>query len=132
MEKNSSGNNGENRLQPVAEANGGERPRGLKYVLNPPVAVTGPELPEKAVVRVSLEIQTANATTAILSAIEELPARLAVVAFQNAQRIIEAARRERGEDTVVTPAQPITAWNQETIEAAKQQQQARPRRWWRR
>lgn len=124
--------NGENR---IGEGNGQERARGLKYVLQPSAAATPvtPVMPETATVRVSLEIQTANATTAILTAIEQLPARMAVVAFQNAQRIIEAARRERGEDSAVQPEQPIAAWNQETIEAAKQQRQAaRPRRWWRR
>ena len=101
------------------------RDRGLKCILNGPKPLP--------MVEASMEIGTANATTAILTAIGELPPRLAVVAFQNAQRIIEAARRERGEENIIQPAQPIAPWTQQTIEAGKAVNQNDGRRhWWKR
>ena len=124
-------NSGDNGNETTGNQEAGRQPeperrdRGLKCILNGPKPLP--------MVEASLEIQTANATTAILTAIEELPPRLAVVAFQNAQRIIEAARRERGEENIIQPAQSIAPWTQQTIEAKKAVNQNGGRRhWWKR
>lgn len=72
----------------------------------------------------TLAEQTATATVDIIRAIDGLPARMAAVAFDNARRVLEAAKIEAGESTEEI------SYRLDELATERAKREAKPKRGW--